>query len=102
MPDRLSTIRATLQSHGQEHLLTFWDELDSASQTALLTQLQGIDFDQVAELIQTHVVRKPDPMSLHEIEPAPYYAHEPGSTYDADHYREVGGRAARNARFAAR
>ncbi len=61
MPDRLSSIRTTLESHGQGHLLTFWDELDEARQASLLTQLQGIDFDQLQVLIETLVVRNLQP-----------------------------------------
>ncbi len=90
MPDRLSSIRTTLESHGHGHLLAFWDKLDEARQASLLTQLQGIDFDQLQVLIETLVVRKQQAKRPRDVEPAPYYAHEPGSTYDADHYREVG------------
>lgn len=90
MPDRLSSIRTTLASHGQEHLLAFWDELDEESQDSLLTQLQDIDFDQLQVLIETLVVRKQQAQRPRDVQPAPYYAREPGSTYDADHYREVG------------
>ena len=101
MLDRLSSIRTTLQSHGQEHLLTFWDELDAQRRNSLLGQLQDIDFGQLAALIQSQVVREPQPVNLRDLEPAPYYAHEPGSTYDANQYREVGEELIRAGKVAA-
>ena len=101
MPDRLSSIRTTLESHGQGHLLAFWDELDEARQASLLTQLQDIDFDQLQVLIETLVGRKQQAERPRDVEPAPYYAHEPGSTYDADHYREVGEELLRAGKVAA-
>ncbi len=35
---------ATLESHGQQHLLAFWDELDQASRQSLADQIRRIDF----------------------------------------------------------
>ena len=101
MPDRLSSIRTTLQSHGQEHLLTFWDELDAPRQASLLTQLQEIDFDQLQSLIETLVIRKQQVERPQDIEPALFYAHKPGSTYDAEQYREVGEELLRAGKVAA-
>ena len=101
MPDRLPSIRTSLESHGQGHLLAFWDELDEARQASLLTQLHGIDFDQLQVLIETLVVRTQQAERPRDVEPAPYYAHEPGSNYDADHYREVGEELLRAGKVAA-
>ncbi len=101
MPDRLSSIRTTLQSHGQEHLLAFWDELDADRQASLLTQIQEIDFDQLKVLIGTLVVHKQQVERPGDLEPAPFYAHEPGSTYDPVHYREVGEELLRAGKVAA-
>ena len=101
MPDRPSSIRTTLQSHGQEHLLTFWDELDSERQAGLLAQIESIDFDHLKMLIETLVLGKQQTERPRDIQPAPYYACEPGSTYDADHYREVGEELLRAGKVAA-
>lgn len=39
-----------LTPHGQEHLITFWDELDAAGKAQLAEQIRAIDFDLVASL----------------------------------------------------
>ncbi len=36
-------VRARLAKHGQEHLLTFWDELDEQGRSALLADVDAID-----------------------------------------------------------
>lgn len=41
-------ISATLQQHGQAHLLRWWDTLDEAAQAELLRQLEQVDFAQLA------------------------------------------------------
>lgn len=46
-------LRDLLTPHGQEHLLAFWDELDSAEQDALTTEIRAIDFARLAELYRT-------------------------------------------------
>jgi len=39
-----------LQQFGQEHLLTFWDDLSAFEQELLAVQIDSIDFAQIAEL----------------------------------------------------
>ena len=41
---------AVLQPHGQEHLLAFWDQLDTGEQESLARQIEAIDFDLVGRL----------------------------------------------------
>jgi UDP-N-acetylglucosamine/UDP-N-acetylgalactosamine diphosphorylase len=43
---------ARLRSLGQEHLVAFWDTLDSRAQQSLAEQIEGIDFDLIAQLGQ--------------------------------------------------
>ena len=38
-------VRARLAKHGQEHLLTFWDQLDEQGRAALLADIESIDLD---------------------------------------------------------
>jgi len=73
----LSRIRETLAQHGQSHLLHFYDALTPHQQEALLAQLSAIDWDYLAELIESHVKNKPDLSAPEPIEPAPYYPFEP-------------------------
>ena len=44
-----------LAAHGQEHLIAFWDGLDSAAQSRLSEQIAAIDFDQISALFQGEV-----------------------------------------------
>ena len=41
---------ALLRPHGQEHLLAFWDELDSRQRDSLARQIEGIDFALIRRL----------------------------------------------------
>ena len=41
-----------LKPFGQEHLLTFWDTLDTSEQATLAAQINAIDFAQIAELYE--------------------------------------------------
>ncbi|MGB2822274.1 MAG: hypothetical protein WBF17_14915, partial [Phycisphaerae bacterium] len=56
---RLQTIRRTLESHGQQHLLRSYGELAGPQQQALLDQLAGIDFVRLDELIERYVRHRP-------------------------------------------
>ena len=40
-------VKELLASHGQSHLLAFWDQLDSAQKQELLEQIQGLDFRKI-------------------------------------------------------
>jgi len=41
-----------LAPYGQQHLLSFWDELDDAGRRQLAEQIRGIDFAQVGQLFE--------------------------------------------------
>lgn len=45
MTDSYSDLKATLDSHGQSHLLQFWEELNDDQQSQLANQIRGIDFE---------------------------------------------------------
>jgi UDP-N-acetylglucosamine/UDP-N-acetylgalactosamine diphosphorylase len=49
MPD-LSTLQAKLAPHDQQHLLRYWGELSAAGREQLASQIDAIDFAQIAEL----------------------------------------------------
>jgi len=71
----LQTIRNTVEKHGQQHLLRFYDELTEAEQTALLEQLAGIDWDRIDEYVRDYVLnppafKAPGEITLPEIIPA--------------------------------
>ncbi len=68
---RLETIRQTLKSHGQEHLLRFYDELGEPQQRSLLAQLGAIDFVRLDELIERYVRHRPEVEAPQDAQPPP-------------------------------
>ena len=85
---RFEKIKNTLETHDQAHLLTFYDELDSAAQENLLDQLEAQDWAQLSALIESHVLNEPDVDLPEDVKPAPYYPREPGSDQE-ETYREA-------------
>ena len=74
--DRLAAAREMLEPIGQDHVLTFYDQLDDAGRQRLLDQIEGIDWPEVAALVESHVKADP-PFELPDtIEPAPWYPHQ--------------------------
>lgn len=70
---KYETVLNRLKKHNQQHLLTFWNELDESSREKLLGQIEQIDFDSLDSKIQEYV-KNPAPTKLpSKIEPAPVY-----------------------------
>ena len=90
MSEGLSAIRATLERHGQQHVLAFHDQLDASGRQTLIDQLQGIDFARLDGLIDRFIRHEHHDRVPDSIEPAGFYPHEPGNAYDAGHYRRLG------------
>ncbi len=70
-------LRGLLAEHGQEHLLRFWDELSEPQQQALAEQIRDIDFEELDELIESHVLDEPETRPSGTIEPAPFVPYRP-------------------------
>lgn len=66
-----------LEKVGQSHVFTYWNELDEAQQAALLAEVEGVDWREVARLVESHVKRTPEVKLPEDIEPAPYLPHFP-------------------------
>jgi UDP-N-acetylglucosamine/UDP-N-acetylgalactosamine diphosphorylase len=79
---KLETVRATLQRHGQEHLLQFYGELDESRQAVLLEQIAAIDFEQLDGLIKEFVFKAPAVAIPPELEPAPVVPAKPAEEAD--------------------
>lgn len=75
---RYEHARKALAAVGQEHVLNYYDELNDASREKLLAQIEGIDWPEVARLIETHVKQKHAFELPENIEPAPWYPAVPG------------------------
>lgn len=77
---------ALVQPHGQEHLLQFWDRLDSAGQAQLSTQLQGVDWDSMDGWIKDYVLGEATTALPADLQPAPYYPLAPRNAAEAAIY----------------
>lgn len=101
--ERIDACRATLARHGQEHLLAFWDELDAGQRQQLLDDIDAIDFDRCAPLIESHVRQRPAMDVPAELLPPPSLPAVPGQDQEAqyDRARQVGEDAIRADRVAA-
>lgn len=74
MDSRLSIVRENLKKYNQEHLLTFYDELDDAQKNLLLSQLERINFENINNLYSSlkEIVIPIDEM----VEPLDYFIKE--------------------------
>ncbi len=59
-----------LATHGQSHVLAFWDRLDEPARAALLDQIAALDFDAIARM-QDLLRNPPAPEDPGAIHPAP-------------------------------
>jgi UDP-N-acetylglucosamine/UDP-N-acetylgalactosamine diphosphorylase len=104
MSDRLSAIRRTLEQHDQSHLLRFYDELEPPRQSALLDEIEGVDFFALKALIEEHMQGADEAALPGDLAPASYYARDPDNPvrpYDAAQYRRAGEELIRGGKVAA-
>ncbi|MEM7754380.1 MAG: UDPGP type 1 family protein, partial [Planctomycetota bacterium] len=92
MPE-LEAARRRLEAVGQEHVLTFADQLDADARAGLLAQIDALDLETLPALIDKYV-HSDDAFELpDQIDPAPYYPRDPagaGRTWDAAATRAAG------------
>ena len=74
--ERYETAKQALDAIGQGHVLKFYEELDEAQQNSLLTEIEGVDWPEVAALVESHVKAKPQFELPKSIEPVPWYPYE--------------------------
>ncbi len=85
---RYDAVKQALADVDQEHVLRFFDELDEAGRDRLLTQIEGVDWPEVARLVESHVKNKPTFKLPENVKPAPWYPHTPGPD-QSDRYAEA-------------
>src|SRR5687767_103469 len=66
-----------LNSIGQGQVLRFFDRLDPAGKQKLTAQLQALDLDAIAEVVESHVRNKPPIALPQDIQPIKAFPREP-------------------------
>lgn len=101
--DRYAAAKETLDAIDQGHVLKFYDELDEAGQDQLLTEIEGVDWPEVAALVKSHVLAKPEFEMPESIEPVPWYPYEVNDEYRAKYIeaRRVGDQLIKDGKVAA-
>jgi len=64
------TAQHLLSVHGQGHLLRFWERLDEAQRRSLLSQIEALDFETLAQM-QAALQLRSRTVAYDDIEPAP-------------------------------
>ena len=67
--DAFGQLQAALAEHGQEQLLRFWDDLDSAGRSRLERDLRSLDLDLLDTLVATLVHDPQPPVEVEGVEP---------------------------------
>jgi UDP-N-acetylglucosamine/UDP-N-acetylgalactosamine diphosphorylase len=74
--ERFESAKQALEAIDQGHILKFYDELDEAQQDSLLAEIEGVDWPEVASLVESHVLNKPEFEMPTSIEPVPWYPYQ--------------------------
>ena len=98
MEEKLKEIKQILAENAQEHLLTFYDELNDENKELLLNQIQNIDFKLMNKLYQS--TKKPVDLGNTHIEPIPYIDKSKLSKEDLDLYNSKGIEAIKSGKLA--
>lgn len=77
LAERYDAVKSTLEAVGQGHVLAYYDGLDEDAKASLLSEVEGIDWPEVARLIESHVKQKPEFKLSDDVEPAPWYPYVP-------------------------
>ncbi len=78
MPN-LESFRAKLTQIGQQHVLNFAAQLTADQQATLAGQLAALDLDKLPALIEKYVLKPVAASISSNIEPAPFYPHDPAN-----------------------
>jgi UDP-N-acetylglucosamine/UDP-N-acetylgalactosamine diphosphorylase len=69
LSQRYQQARTTLGTFAQEHLLKFYDTLDDAGRDRLLSQIEAQSWDELSDVVESHVKRDPELALPRQIEP---------------------------------
>ena len=88
MIENYEKAKSILEEYHQEHLLNFYEELNTDEQQALIDQICRINFKQIFDLYEASKIDEIIPHNL--IEPLPYNVKNQLSDRDLSFYSEIG------------
>lgn len=88
MEEKLIKVKELLKKYNQEHLLTFFDDLNSENKELLLNQILNIDFELMNQLYEN--TKKTVEIDIDSIEPMPYVDKSKLSKEELDLYYKKG------------
>jgi UDP-N-acetylglucosamine/UDP-N-acetylgalactosamine diphosphorylase len=103
MPD-LANLRRRLEAVGQEHVLSFHDQLPPDAQRRLVNQVAAIDIEGLPALIESYVKHQAGFILPTDVRPAPYYpsrSQSPARPWDRAAYHAAGEKLLRAGKVAA-
>ncbi len=82
-------LRQLVAQHGQQHIYTFYEQLTPIQKQQLDEQVAGVDWALVSSLVET-VVKHPQSHALPaDVQPAPFFPHQPKTSHDAQLYQQA-------------
>jgi UDP-N-acetylglucosamine/UDP-N-acetylgalactosamine diphosphorylase len=86
----LEQARNELSRHHQEHLLTFWPELNSDQKRGLIDQIRDLDWARICPWVETLIKHRPEhPVQHMDFEPASSYSPEPCDEQERQKYAQA-------------
>ncbi len=98
MDEKLIKVKELLKKYNQEHLLTFFDDLNPENKELLLNQVLDIDFELMLKLYEN--TKKTVEIDTDSIEPIPYLDKSKLSQDELDLYYEKGLEAIKSGKLA--
>lgn len=98
MLENLRVAKEILRKYNQEHLLNFYDELNSKEQEFLINQICKINFDEIFSLYEASKTDEVIPINL--IEPLPYIDKDKISKQEQNFYEDIASQCISNSNFA--
>ncbi len=89
MEKTLENTQNLLKKHSQNHLLAFWEPLNSDQKQALLAQIQQLDFSKIDDWVANYVKKYTPPAIPIDFEPAQSYTHSATNPNQQRKYSEA-------------
>ena len=77
MAKRFTLAKQTLESIGQDHVLGLYDQLGESHQEILLSQIENLEWPDIARCVDPHVKSRPQLEIQKDLQPAPWYPYQP-------------------------